>query len=312
MPRQRELSMPIPRWQKPATKYYDNNYSFGMNFYQPMIDWLDDRDRGLRPRPPPHLPWLNERGLKKYDPSQQGIKTYSAGRAEQLAVEAQLRAQESLRETKEGPIFHPRSPFSLAKQVEVATSLTKKVLGHSSYEERHADKYLKEKELADLRRRTEEALLDLNPRRIMATTDLESSSYRAKSRRAIANELIMESMRHLQDSRTEEQIRKAYSDTRRGVRTYQTPYWFLADGSVVDNPYLNRSPRQVAGDILTGSLKVLQECETTAQVRHALRTARKDLNHYFNPIEDKEDIEDRKKEKARQRQLLMKTQLLFK
>lgn len=217
--------MPIPRWQKPATKYYDNNYSFGMNFYQPMIDWLDDRDRGLRPRPPPHLPWLNERGLKQYDPSQQGIKTYSRERAAQLAVDAQLRAQESLRESKEvGPLSHPRSPFSLAKQVEIATSLTKKVLGES-HEERHADKILREKELADLRRRTDDALSEFVPSRIMATTDLESSSYRAKSRRAIANELIMESMRHLQDSRTDEQIRRAYSDTRRGVRTYQTPYW---------------------------------------------------------------------------------------
>ncbi|XP_034232390.1 paramyosin, short form-like isoform X1 [Thrips palmi] len=227
MPRQRELSMPIPRWQKPATKYYDNNYSFGMNFYQPMIDWLDDRDRGLRPRPPPHLPWLNERGLKQYDPSQQGIKTYSKERARQLAVDAQLRAQESLRESKEvGPLSHPRSPFSLAKQVEVATSLTKKVLGES-HEERHADKIFREKELADLRRRTEDALLEFVPSKVMATTDLESSSYRAKSRRAIANELIMESMRHLQDSRTDEQIRRAYSDTRRGVRTYQTPYWYF-------------------------------------------------------------------------------------
>lgn len=213
--------MPIPRWQKPATKYYDNNYSFGMNFYQPMIDWLDDRDRGLR-TPNPHLPWLNERGLKKYDPSQQGIKTYSKERARQLAVDAQLRAQESLREVKEGSILHPRSPFSLAKQVEVANSLTKKVLGES-LEERHAEKRLRERELADLRRRTEDALLDFRP--LKMTTDVESSSYRAKSRRAIANELIMESMRHLQDSRTDEQIRRAYSDTRRSVRTYQTPYW---------------------------------------------------------------------------------------
>lgn len=87
---------------------------------------------------------------------------------------------------------------------------------------------------------------------------------------------------------------------------------FLADGSVVDNPYLNRSPRQVAGDILTGSLKILKECETPAQVRHALRNARKDMNHFFNPIEDEEDIKERQKEKRREREILMKTQMLFK
>lgn len=87
---------------------------------------------------------------------------------------------------------------------------------------------------------------------------------------------------------------------------------FLTDGSVVENPYLNRSPRQVAGDILTGSLKVLRECETPAQVRHALRTARKDLQHYFNPIEDPEDIKERRKADRRQRELLVKTQMLFK
>lgn len=90
------------------------------------------------------------------------------------------------------------------------------------------------------------------------------------------------------------------------------PSRFLTDGSVVENPYLNRSTRQVAGDILTGSLKVLKECETTAQVRHALRTARKDLQHYFNPIEDPEDIKERRKADRRQRELLVKTQMLFK
>lgn len=54
------------------------------------------------------------------------------------------------------------------------------------------------------------------------------------------------------------------------------------------NPYLGRPPRVVAGDIMVDSIKALQECKTQAQVRHALRTARKDLNHYFHPVE-KED-----------------------
>lgn len=213
--------MPIHRWQKPATKFYENNYSFGMNFYQPMIDWLDEKGRGKASRDPPHLPWLNERGLKRYDPSQQSIKTYGADRVRQLAVEAQLRAQEDLREAR--PILVPRSQFALAKQVEVANSLTRKVLGES-LEERHADLRLKERELADLRRRTLEALDEIRPQ-TMALHDSSINIYKSRSRRAIANDLMMETLRNLQDSRTEQEIRRAYTDTRRSVRTYLTPYW---------------------------------------------------------------------------------------
>nr|CAD7454271.1 unnamed protein product [Timema tahoe] len=52
-------------WQKPPTRLYEDNYGFGINFYQPMIDYLDAKEEKRTPKEYPHLPWSNERGLER-------------------------------------------------------------------------------------------------------------------------------------------------------------------------------------------------------------------------------------------------------
>lgn len=64
----------------PPSKIYDYTYGYSMNYYQPMIDYLDrkavtkESQRSMLQLP--HLPWTNERYIKKYDPKNP-VKLYS-------------------------------------------------------------------------------------------------------------------------------------------------------------------------------------------------------------------------------------------
>lgn len=62
-------------WQKPQTAIYEHNYGYGMNFYQPMIDYIDNKKVKGKVEYP-HLPYTNERGLEKYRPGNL-IKSYT-------------------------------------------------------------------------------------------------------------------------------------------------------------------------------------------------------------------------------------------
>lgn len=54
-------------WKKPPTKIYADNFGFGVNRYQCMIDYLDSKAEGGRPRKEDiRLPFLEDRCLDKY------------------------------------------------------------------------------------------------------------------------------------------------------------------------------------------------------------------------------------------------------
>ncbi|KAL1456264.1 hypothetical protein WDU94_001008 [Cyamophila willieti] len=80
-------------WNRPVTKFYSDNYGYAVNFYQPMIDYLDDKSAN---RELPHLPYVNERGLSKYRPSN-AIKHYSTQDLDNFAFEAEIKAKENLK-----------------------------------------------------------------------------------------------------------------------------------------------------------------------------------------------------------------------
>ncbi|MCL4153874.1 UNVERIFIED_CONTAM: hypothetical protein GTU68_006511 [Idotea baltica] len=63
-------------WKKPITKVYADNFGFSVNGYQPMIDYIDDKDSGgSANKSDVHLPFLEERCMNKYS-SQKPIKHY--------------------------------------------------------------------------------------------------------------------------------------------------------------------------------------------------------------------------------------------
>lgn len=67
------IHMPLePKWRHYPTYIYDRNYRYGMNYYQPMIDYMDAKR--LQPRSSfpelqkkrmelPELPWSDSRAL---------------------------------------------------------------------------------------------------------------------------------------------------------------------------------------------------------------------------------------------------------
>lgn len=64
-------------WNKPPTKVYKDNFGYGVNGYQPMIDYLDAKDSGFRAdKSEVHLPYLEERCLNKYS-AQKPFKFYN-------------------------------------------------------------------------------------------------------------------------------------------------------------------------------------------------------------------------------------------
>ncbi|XP_064117526.1 uncharacterized protein LOC135222972 [Macrobrachium nipponense] len=54
-------------WKRPATYVYPDNFGFGVNTYQSMIDYLDAKDHGgIANREDVHLPLLEERCMRRY------------------------------------------------------------------------------------------------------------------------------------------------------------------------------------------------------------------------------------------------------
>lgn len=83
----------------PHSKIYDYTYGYSMNYYQPMIDYLDQRDstgdsekKNLQL---PHLPWTNERYVKEYDPKNP-IKLYNSKKFKEIAEKSQAGALKNI------------------------------------------------------------------------------------------------------------------------------------------------------------------------------------------------------------------------
>lgn len=107
-------------WQNPQALIYEDNYGYGMNFYQPMIDYIDTKDKGGRAEHP-HLPWSNERGLEKYSP-RKTVRCYSAEDLTRVSRQTEARVKTKLKDFK----ATTKSKFQLEASVAAAT-LTKKV-----------------------------------------------------------------------------------------------------------------------------------------------------------------------------------------
>lgn len=86
--------MPVPsKWRHGATHVYDKNYQFGINYYQPMIDYMDKRNSGSSTKSHyPHLPFSDERLLWEDKP----VQPYAKEDLARLAIDAEMQAKEHL------------------------------------------------------------------------------------------------------------------------------------------------------------------------------------------------------------------------
>ncbi|PSN57945.1 Paramyosin [Blattella germanica] len=120
MPTSSEIPV-LKGWQKPPTHLYAENYGYAFNFYQPMIDYLDAKDRKIKQKDYPHLPWNNERCLDKYS-SKNLVHSYTEDDVHKLAKQAEQQAKQDLQTFK----VAKRSDFSLSKSASAA-SVTKHI-----------------------------------------------------------------------------------------------------------------------------------------------------------------------------------------
>lgn len=87
--------MPLDtKWKKShPTTVYDKNYSYGINYYQPMIDYIDQKSRNVVKNPEyPEMPWSDERLLWE----RKRVLPYTAEELIQHAMEAEDQAKDHL------------------------------------------------------------------------------------------------------------------------------------------------------------------------------------------------------------------------
>lgn len=87
--------MPLDtKWKKHhPTTVYNQNYSYGINYYQPFIDYMDQKDRKIVSKPQyPELPWSDSRLLWE----KRRIIPYTADELIKHAMEAEDNAKDHL------------------------------------------------------------------------------------------------------------------------------------------------------------------------------------------------------------------------
>ncbi|GBP97181.1 Paramyosin, short form, partial [Eumeta japonica] len=102
------------KWTKPPTAVYEDNYGYGINFYQPMIDYISAKEHGVDAKPP-HLPWNNERGLEKYRPDRP-VRVYSTEDLTRIAKDISEQAKQDLNHFE----ICKRTPFSVCATASAA------------------------------------------------------------------------------------------------------------------------------------------------------------------------------------------------
>ncbi|KAJ8922137.1 hypothetical protein NQ315_004071 [Exocentrus adspersus] len=176
------------KW-RPSTATYDYNYGVGINFYQPMVDFIEEKESGSKRRFP-HLPWSDELGLDQYDPMK--IKTYSQDDLSRISRKTEASAKERLRDFKSCA----SSSFVLSKAVSAA-SITEKVKTETR------KKKTLVKEIKKLKTRMYEDLADYNPNKDKEIEKelMASQKYlRGKSAKSIEAQLLSQSRRAISEA----------------------------------------------------------------------------------------------------------------
>lgn len=193
-------SSPRSRFRRVGAAYEDN-YGYTMNYYQPMIDYLDAKAQRLSVSPP-HLPWTSERGLKQYRPSNT-IRQYKTDDILRLSRSVAARADEILLDFR----VKKRSPFSVVKLVD-ASRVTKHIAPDSILERSRERSRRRQREFEEQVRQDTLKILQRIRRMELDTVEMSQDfkrSLRGKSASAIAKALLSESSRNITQARKDEE-----------------------------------------------------------------------------------------------------------
>lgn len=192
------------RHERVPSSIYKDNYGYTINYYQPMINYLDNKRHGIDNVEYPHLPWSYERGLSKYHSSNL-VPTYSSDDINRLSYETSNRAQKNL---INGRVVI-RSPFSVIKTAD--TARLKKHLNPDSIIERAKRRQVeREEELRLIARREYLKYLRLKSKMddlkdVHISDDLKRA-IRGKSATAISAALLAESEKNIKYRKEEDEI----------------------------------------------------------------------------------------------------------
>lgn len=114
----------LHRRDKIPTTIYEDNYGYTRNSHQPMKDYLDAKRKGENPQYP-HLPWSNERALKKYCPSIE-VPKYSNSDAINYSKEIFKSAKHRERNSDDTKVINRASSLSVTKST-LSTRLNKHI-----------------------------------------------------------------------------------------------------------------------------------------------------------------------------------------
>ncbi|XP_075159564.1 paramyosin isoform X2 [Haematobia irritans] len=180
---------------------YEDNYGYTMNYYQPMIDYLDAKAQRLDVSPP-HLPWTSERGLKQYRPSN-AVRQYKTDDIIRLSRSVAARADEILLDFR----VKKRSPFSVVKLVD-ASRVTKHLAPDSILERARERSRRRQREFEEQVRTDTLKILQRIRKMELDTVEMSKDfkrSIRGKSATAIAKALLSESSRNITQARKDEE-----------------------------------------------------------------------------------------------------------
>lgn len=231
---------------------YEDNYGYTINYYQPMIDYLDRKNKYHQQNcsklqninynhRPPHLPWTNERGLKQYRPSNL-VRPYTTNDINTISKSVAAIANENLINR----CVNIRSPFSVIKIADasrILKHLPKDTVIERQFE-REREHKLREIEFNERERKgliRLKNIMDSN-KEIEISSDLKRA-IRGKSANAITAALLAESDRNIRTAKIEEdqfvaETRASHELFKRGLsenRLLHTRHIEIIDDRLIDN-----------------------------------------------------------------------------
>jgi hypothetical protein len=117
------------------TQIYNDNYNYSMQYYQPMIDYLNKKRDGKKPEQLPYLPLTAERGMSRFSTREYTVQKYTPEDITVLASESEREAKKLLPDYRSTV---KRSAFSVVSTAD-ASRLTKH-LTKGSIEDRYRAK----------------------------------------------------------------------------------------------------------------------------------------------------------------------------
>lgn len=232
----------ITKRRPPTTSIYSDNYGYTFNFYEPMIEFLNAKEQGANPQYP-HLPWSNERALKKYW-SSKPVSTYTTQDIQKYSNEAVTHAKDRERNFEDYKIIH-RSPLAVSKSA-IGARINHR-LGRSKYETveertfRKLDEQSNERHLVKVMDDIENIKARFNAHKDLEISTGLKNAIRGKSASQISAALLAESEKNIKVSRNQQEdllIAQASQSTQsfgRAKVTKRSTHIEFVDDRLIDN-----------------------------------------------------------------------------